>query len=359
MVRVTGDMRVALIKLGSLGDVVRTTCLLPGLRRLAPQLDLTWITQPDALPLIAGHPDVRRAVTVDDDQGGWREEEYDWVLSLDDDRIACRLASRFSAKRLSGGYEDECGERRYTRDVAGWFGMGVLRPRGEGGLPEANRLKRGNELTHGTILYRDLGLQGPVGRPSVVIPATSRERARRWLRKMGLGTRPLVALNTSAGSRWEFKSWGEGQTSALARRIADELDADVVLLGGPAESNRNQRIAREARHSRVLEAPTSLDLSTFAALIAECTLLVSSDSLAMHLACAASVPVIAFFGPTSDGEIDLHDSGEKVVTPLECRRCYLQTCNVRPHCMESITVERLFEAIVRWSPRSSRSVSLP
>jgi heptosyltransferase-2 len=339
--------RVAVIKLGSLGDVVRTTCLLPGIRRSTTGLEITWVTRADALPLLHGHPDVDRPVTIEDERREWRRNRYDWVISLDDDPEACRLASALSAKRLSGGYEDAHGHLTYTPDMAGWFGMGILRPESEGGLTEANRLKRENVLTYGTILYRSLGLPGPVSRPSFTIPPAALEQGRRCLARIGVGSRRVVGLSTGAGTRWEFKSWGELQTATLAHAIATEIEADVVILGGPAETERNRRIVALARHDRVVGAPTDLDVPTFAAVLASCDVLVSSDSLAVHLACGVQVPVVALFGPTSALEIDLYDTGEKIVTPLACRCCYLRTCDVRPHCMDSISVQRVLEAVAR------------
>jgi heptosyltransferase-2 len=343
-------MRIALIKTGALGDVVRTTALLPGLRRLHPELDLTWITAPGALPLVQNHPDVSRAVTIDDPPDtAWRHERYDWLISLDDDPEACRIASRLSAARVSGGYEAPEGQRRYTADVEPWFGMGILRPAEQGGLDRANELKKLNTKTVGTILYESLGLPFPVSRPYLALGSRHQEMARGCVESLGLPLQvPVVGMNTGAGSRWRFKSWGEDQTAALAARLHDELGVAVLVLGGPAESERNGRIVRAANRPLVVEAPTNLELLSFAALINLCRVLLTSDSLALHLGAALNKPVVAFFGPTSGAEIDLYDLGEKIITPLECGCCYLKTCDVRPHCMQSIGVDRLFEAVGRW-----------
>jgi lipopolysaccharide heptosyltransferase III len=347
-------MRIALIKTGALGDVVRTTALLPGLRRLDPQLDLTWVTARGALDLVRSHPDAARAVTIDDpDNAPWRHERYDWLLSLDDDAEACRLASRLSAARVSGAYETLQGDRCYTDDVAPWFGMGILRPSAQGGLDRANELKKENTKTVATIFYEALGLPFPVARPYIGVADEHFATARRRLAELGLSAAlPLVGMNTGAGTRWRFKSWGEDQTAELARRLHDEQGAGVLMLGGSAERERNAHIVALANRPRVVAAPTNLELLTFTALIGLCRLLVTSDSLALHLGTALGKPVVAFFGPTSGAEIDLYDSGEKVITPLECRCCYLKTCDIRPHCMQSIGVDRLFDAVCRWLPES-------
>jgi heptosyltransferase-2 len=343
-------MRIALIKTGALGDVVRTTVLLPALRRRFPELELTWITAPGALDLVRHHPDVARAVSIGDPADApWRHDRYDWLLSLDDDDEACLLASDLSTARLSGAYQTPEGQRSYTADLEPWFGMGILRPAEQGSLQRANELKKQNTKTVGTILYEACGLPFPVDRPSITLAGADREAARCLLANLGLTSQgPLVGLNTGAGTRWRFKSWGEDQTTELARRLHDELGASVLVLGGPPESERNDRIVAAAGRPRVVAAPTNLELLTFAALIDLCGVLITSDSLALHFGTALNKPTIAFFGPTSSAEIELYGRGEKLVTHLECRCCYLQTCDVRPHCMQSISIDRLFEAARHW-----------
>ncbi|HTT67768.1 MAG TPA: glycosyltransferase family 9 protein [Gemmatimonadales bacterium] len=353
-------MHVALIKLGALGDVVRTTSLVPGLKRLDPALELTWITDAAAVPLIGYHGDVR-FVRTPDEPGAWRETQFDWVISLDDSRVACHLASLLRSLQLSGAYRAADGSLRYTPDLEEWFGMGLLRSEEDGGLAEANRRKQANARTFGQILFDGLRLAGPVERPLVQIPPAARLEADRVLMDLAAQTgtdlggerrAKVVALNTGAGTRWKYKSWGEDDTAQLAARLHDELGAAVILTGGVEEAVRNARIVAAADRPGVLAAPLLPDLLVFTALLGRCDAVVTSDSLAMHLALSQGVSTIAFFGPTSDAEIDLFGLGEKVVTPLPCRRCYLQDCEVRPHCMQSIGVARLFDATARWLSRS-------
>ena len=213
-------MHIALIKLGALGDVVRTTSLLAGLKRLDPALELTWITYAAAAPLIGYHGDVR-FVRTPDDPGAWRETPFDWVISLDDSLVACHLASQLRSLQLSGAYRAADGTLRYTPDLEEWFGMGLLRPEEEGGLAEANRLKQANTRTFGQMLFDGLRLPGPVERPLVQVPPAARHEAGRLLVDLGvqagadLAGEPrsrIVVLNTGAGTRWKYKSWGNTPT---------------------------------------------------------------------------------------------------------------------------------------------------
>ena len=344
-------MRVALIKIGALGDVLRTTALLPALRRLDRELELTWISSRDALPMLQHNQLVTRAVDYRTSQElEWRPIRYDWVISLDEEADVCRLASRLQSAKLSGAYEDSGGAIRYTPDVDEWFGMGRLRRAENGGLARANQLKRANLHDYGEILYRALRLPLPVARPTLVVPEDERAWAAEWLRSRGMRGRTLVSLNTGAGGRWRFKSWGVESTAKLAKQLAESFDASVLVLGGIAEQERNAEIVACADSAAVVAAPSDTSILSFAALIGHTTVLVSSDSLAMHVGIALERPVVAFFGPTSQTEINLFGRGEKVVTPLECRCCYLSDCNVRPHCMQSIGVETIFAAVSRLLP---------
>jgi heptosyltransferase-2 len=341
-------MRVLIIKTGALGDVLRTTALLPALKRCYPDAEITWVAAPAALPLLEHNPLIDRLTLIDGASAAWRTDVYDWVISLDEEPAACRLASGLKTHRLSGAYTAADSTPRYTDDMAQWFGMGLLRPEGEGGLERANELKRENLSPYSTILYECLKLPPPVAHPQIIVPPESRRPAQAWLAGTSLAAYSgVVGINTGAGGRWALKKWGEEQTAALAVELNRKFNVGVVILGGEKEKERNERIERMAS-GRCVVAPTDWGLKCFSALVGLCRVIVTSDSLALHVAVASGVPVIAFFGPTSAAEIDLFESGRKVVTPLPCRCCYLRSCDVRPHCMESIELRDLVAAASDW-----------
>jgi heptosyltransferase-2 len=322
--------------------------LLPSLKKLQPQAEITWVTCAAALPLLEQNPHIDRIALINDLGDSWHNDEYDWVLSLDDELGSARLAAELRTIRLSGAYAKTCSTPRYTEDMAEWFGMGLLRPDDQGGLSHANELKRQNQHSYGSILYQCLNLPLPVTRPQIFVPPEIRQQVLEWVAGTALSTSPkIVGLNTGAGERWRFKKWGEQQTAALAIELKRKFDVGVVLLGGEQEKERNERI-RKMADGACVGAPIDWDLKRFAALIGICRVVVSSDSLALHLTVANGVPAVVFFGPTSAAEIDLFGLGSKVTTPLSCKCCYLSSCDVRPHCMDSIQVEQILLAVSRW-----------
>jgi heptosyltransferase II len=44
--------RILIIKLGALGDVLRTTCILPGLKQMHKTSHISWLTDPSAKCLL-------------------------------------------------------------------------------------------------------------------------------------------------------------------------------------------------------------------------------------------------------------------------------------------------------------------
>lgn len=343
---------ILILKTAALGDVLRTTSILPGLAARHPGARVTWVTAPAALDLVRTHPLVAEPIALDLRSGASLESvaaalaarRWEWVISLDDEEPLCALASRLSTRRLSGAHLDGAGRRAYTPDVAPWFDMGLLSVRGK---LEADRLKLLNTKSHPQIYAEMLGL--PMGKPQLVLPDESRARARRFAEEHALHAHgPLVGLNTGAGGRWVSKQLPVERTAELAGAIARERRGRVtfLVLGGDSESARNREIvaglARQACKPAFVDAGTDHSLLDFAALVERCQLLVSSDSLALHVAIALDVRCVAFFAPTSAAEIELYGLGEKVWSTAP------DYCSYRPDAdNSSLTVERLLPSCMR------------
>ena len=336
-----------ILKTAALGDVLRTTSILPGLRERMPQARIEWVTAPSARALIEGHPDLHQVHSVDlaaqdDLQRLTRElgpREFDWVLSLDDEQPLCALASGLRARRLSGAYLDSAGAPTYTPDVAPWFDMGLLSAHGK---EAADRLKLENRRSHAELHAAMLGIS--MGRPQIQLPEASLARATGALE--GAAGAKLVGLNTGAGGRWVSKQLGVERAAEYARLLAEALDSPThfVVLGGEGEAARNQQLCGllQAAGLAFTDPGTQNPLLDFAALIDGLDLLLTSDSLAMHLAIARRTPLVAFFAPTSAAEIELYGLGEKVQSTAPDYCSYLPQVDT-----SSLTPERLVAASLR------------
>jgi heptosyltransferase-2 len=341
---------ILIIKTGALGDVLRTTSILPGLKVLNPGTRIEWITAPLARDLVVAHPDVDRTHLLDTsslleleklaaelDQIAW-----DWVISLDDEEPLCALATRLGKARLSGAYHDAGGERVYSEDVAPWFDMGLLSVHGK---QVADRMKVENKRSHPEIYAQMLGIE--MGRPLLPLQEAGVLHAERLFKPLDKGTL-VVGLNTGAGGRWTSKQLPTERTIELALEMNRTMGGPLafVVLGGPDEIERNADIVRGLRAADggplVLDVGVNNSLPEFAAIVSRLDLLITSDSLALHISVACNVPIVAFFAPTSAAEIELYGLGEKVLSQSP------DYCSYRPDADNStLSTERLLDAVTR------------
>lgn len=342
---------VLILKTGALGDVLRTTSILPGLVAARPGAAVHWLTARDAQDLVRHHPSVDAVHPVDPRDAADLERarvelanrRWGWVISLDDEEELCALAASLPADRLSGATLGADGERTYTLDTAPWFDMGLLSRLGK---READRRKQANTRSHPEIVARMLGLEP--GEPELPLPAALEGFGRARLSARGAAGRPWIGLNTGAGGRWISKQLPEERVLALGDLLVRSLaqPPTLVVLGGPKERERNARLVRgladRVDGAAVVDAGVDNALLEFAAIVDALDLLITSDSLALHVAVARRVPLVAFFAPTSAAEIELYGRGEKVATSGP------DACSYRPDADNSeLTPERLAAAALR------------
>lgn len=309
------EFRILILKLGALGDVVRTSYLLPGLHeRFGPGTSVTWVTSPAALPILRCHPLVANLISVDqltnpESKSLLYGAPFDWVLSLDDEIESCGIATQVTANRISGAFP-AAGGISYTEDTRPWFDMGLI---SRFGKATADQLKIANQESHDAIFGKMLGVT--IDRPTFYNDPASESAARDRLHSF---PRKIVGLNLSAGRRWPSKSLRLTEAARLVDLLR-KLGATCLLLGGHDDLPYLEAV----RSSRELPMIHSLSLAEFAGVIGELDLLVTSDTLALHLAIAQRVPSVSYYSPTSAAEINTFASGAKVasLSPDYCSYC--------------------------------------
>lgn len=339
-----------ILKTGALGDVLRTTAVLPGLHQRYDDARVVWVTAPGAVDLVRHHPLVSQVETFDPaslanlEALGSRLGVVPWarVISLDDEELCCRLATRLGGKHITGAYfDEETSARRYTPDAAPWFDMGLLSVHGK---LAADQLKIENRKSQPRIYAEMLGIA--MGKPALPLLGSSAHFGEDFARRTELrGHGAVVGLNTGAGGRWTSKALPPERVEAVCRAVSGALGgrATFLLLGGREEAARNADLAAAlAPAVRLVDGGTHNTLGDFAALVSQCDLLLTSDSLALHVAVARGVRCVAFFAPTSAAEIELYDLGEKVVSTAP------DVCSYRFDADNStLTPERLRDAVLR------------
>ena len=157
-----------------------------------------------------------------------------------------------------------------------------------------------------------------------------------------------AGVNVGSGSRWPKKMFEtEEIVSLCAQLLISNTRAHVLLLGGPQEETKIAQILDlVGGGGRVLSAGTTHSLLEFAALIDRCAVLITGDTLALHMATALSVPTVTVFGPTSLAEIHDYDgSVVKIASMLDCLCCY-SDCKKSNNCMTTIPIARVVASAV-------------
>jgi heptosyltransferase-2 len=201
------------------------------------------------------------------------------------------------------------------------------------------RVERGHEVE------RLLALAGSTTAPPDVrleLTGDDRAAADAWLRERGV-TPGFVAL--APGSIWGTKRWPGYAALAMA------VDAPLVVVGGPEDAALADAVVAAAP-GRAHSAVGAFGLRGSAALIARAGVLVTNDSLPLHLATAVGTPIVALFGPTVPAfGFGPRGPRDRVVEhpSLVCRPCSShgpQTCPLGHHrCMRDLSVESVVAAV--------------
>lgn len=204
-------------------------------------------------------------------------------------------------------------------------------------------------------LLRRLGLSTGQPRPALRVDDAMREGGRELLRAAGWDTvTPLVGVAPGA-AYGSAKRWPPGHVARFLDRLHAETDAIGVLFGSAHDADGVGDIERELRGAqRPLNLVGRTDLPGLMGAASWCTVFVSNDSGAMHIASAIGLPIVAMFGPTREHEtgplLSRTDLPAPVVltNPVWCRPCMLRECPIDHRCMTGVTPERVFE-YVRWA----------
>jgi lipopolysaccharide heptosyltransferase II len=161
--------------------------------------------------------------------------------------------------------------------------------------------------------------------------------------------RPIVGIHASGGR--ESKQWHLDRFAEVARRLAAERGATIVLTGSEADRPMVEEVRRAMRTARAIDAAGAFDLPSLAALLGRLDVLVTGDTGPMHLAAAMGTPVVALFGPSHVERYGPLASRQRIVrVDLPCSPCGQvrlppERCRGHvPDCMDGIQVDAVVRA---------------
>jgi len=329
---------ILIIKSRAQGDVLRTTPLLPALKRKYPQSFISWLVDGESAELLLHNPYIDRLHPYDlENILSLLVQQFDILIALDKEPGLTSLATKVRAAKKFGFGLNELGNLIIFNKASEYaYRLGV-----DDDLKFFQNQKTYQEIIH------DIA-EVPYARDEYVfrLPDEARAKAERFFKSHKISQRrAAIGLNTGAGTKFETKQWPPEFFLKLISLLTQKLGVNVFLLGGPREKDMNLFLARRSR-AKVYDTGAANSLLEFAGFTSRMDLVVCSDTLGMHLAIALKKKVLALFGPTCPQEIDLYGRGAKLFSGASCAPCYKQTCP-DPKCMKEITPERVFEEIKR------------
>jgi len=155
------------------------------------------------------------------------------------------------------------------------------------------------DTTHGVEqtlrIARYVGADTP--EPHLIYAVRDDERARleEKLRALGIGPKRRLILQLGGGRRAAWRDWPVVRYAELLRLIAENLDAEVFVLGGKDQEERLMELERLfAGGARPYhDVVGQFSLAESAALLAGAGALVSTDTGIMHLGFAVNTRVVA------------------------------------------------------------------
>lgn len=332
---------VLVIKTAAAGDVLRTTSLLPGIRREYPDATVTWVTLPGTAELLRGNTAIDDIVAFDAAAyPALAPRRFGLLLCLDKEPGPAGLATILNAEEKRGVKLSPEGKAIPSNPGAEFY-MAL-------GLSDDLKFRE-NRKTYHELIYDAVEMKYMRDEPTLRLEDVELGFARQeWLATGVDPDGPIIGINTGAGKRFP----GKAMTVARTLELIDALDAHfkdetIALLGGPEEAEKNREIAERAG-DRVVATNCDYSKRLFAGMISYLRLLLTGDTLAMHLAIATRTPAVGLFGPTVAQEIDFFGRGEAIVSPLDCAPCYRTECERHPMCVDAIPIEEIVKSVGKY-----------
>ncbi len=189
-----------------------------------------------------------------------------------------------------------------------------------------------------------VGGQAEKRAPVLFVESQEREAAHGLLKSKSIaGASCVIGLNPGA-AYGSAKRWLPERFAQLAERLAEQFQAQILIIGGPKERALAETIQEGMRHQAILMTGKTT-VREMMALISQCDLFISNDSGPMHIASALRIPQVAIFGPTNAKATYARGPSDVMLQKeVDCAPCRHRICPTDHRCMKGVTVDDVSEA---------------
>lgn len=288
-----------MVRLGAMGDVVRTLPAASALRAAWPGAHLAWLVESAHAGLLESQPWLDEVLVFP------RTALTGELRGLRPDRALRRLGAFLRELRgrrfdlvidfhgiLKSGMLTWCTRAPlragYARGVAREGAQLFLTHRARLAEPRVSRYERNDALVRYLAVQADALL-----RPLVISEALQGAMSRALE-----GLRP-PAIHPGTSDSTPHKRWSVEGYAQVARALYEQRGLVSVVTAGPARDDRDfaQAIVRAAPGAARL-APETPGLPELAALLSQCRVYLGGDTGPMHIASLVGTPVVQLLGAT-------------------------------------------------------------
>lgn len=330
--------RVLVIRLGALGDVVRTRFAFAGIRALYPDAVIDWLVEDRAAAGLVGLAGLDEAVVVP------RRK-----LRARHPRVALRTLRAFARELAERKYDLSIDFHGVIRSaLLAWSAgipvrVGYDKPFAKEGSQRflTHRARVGpahfSRFERNAALLRFLGGEVPSEPAPLALDDTTD----------ALPPLPerFALIHPGTSPKTDYKRWEADRFAAVARQLRERAGIPSLVAFGPVAGEQEAaRAVVDAADGAAQLAPPTASLAEFLRLLGRASVFIGCDSGPMHLASLARTPVVAIFGPTDPIEnAPFPGVPNRIVrSDVGCNPCR-EGCPVRT-CMRAVEPEAVTTA---------------
>ncbi len=306
------DQRILIIKLGAIGDVIRTTPLLRKIRQEYPNAKITWLTH---TPSILPQQEIEQIMKYDFASVLYAQNtEFEVVYNLDKDKDACALFNTVKAKKKFGymlldGVPFPANELAYHKFSTGLF----------------DDISKANTKSYVREIFEMAGWEF---NQEEYLFDNHEDKGFVWELDR---SKKLIGLNTGCGDRWTTRLWPDSYWVDLIRML-QQRGYEPVLLGGEQEDEKNTRLSRETGATYL----GHFSLPKFINLMYQMDVIVTQVTMGMHIAVALQKQMVLMNNIFNPHEFELYGRGALVSPEKPCECYFLGKCKYGASCMKDL-----------------------
>ena len=300
------NAHILVVKLAGIGDLLLATPALQALRETYPLAKIDLLVTPDSAGLLNGWDAINEIIVLNkylfDNPRQLlrnpttlrqlaplvqqlRHNQYDAVLlmhhlTLPFGRLKYQLLTFAAGAKWRVGLDNG----------HGWFLNASVKDNGFGAMHEADYYLAVAHMIGATIRNTKL-----------FVPLGDEERRQAWRLVYGDApndvAHPIIAMHPGSGGYSTARRWSPARFAQLADTLFHDVGGQVLLVGGPEETQLHQDIIGMVRSPvpiRSLAGKGNIKVATAVLELAD--LFIGNDAGLMHLAVAVNTPTVAIFG---------------------------------------------------------------